>query len=122
MRGKYRTARMERTVPRRRRDCGVSLDCRLPAGDDLRAPHRCSDRNGRSKSEKADACAAQSQAEADDHISKFYRCLLDESRDSAGTYVNRITFSVIRSLATRWSRGVGPAKNGLPRPATTGCR
>jgi hypothetical protein len=30
----------------------------------------------------------------------------------AGTYVNRIKSSAIESLATRWSGGRGPAKNG----------
>jgi hypothetical protein len=45
-----------------------------------------------------------------------------ESRDYAGTYVNRIASSAIKSLATRWSGGRGPAKNGLPPPSTTGRR
>jgi hypothetical protein len=45
-----------------------------------------------------------------------------ESRDQAGTYVNLITSSSTRSLATRRSRGRGPAKNGLPRPSTMGWR
>ena len=44
------------------------------------------------------------------------------SRHQAGTYVNLITSSPIRSLATRRSRGRGPEKNGLPRPNTTGWR
>ena len=43
-----------------------------------------------------------------------------ELRDQAGTYVNLIASSPIRSLATRRSGGRGPAKNGLPRPSTTG--
>jgi hypothetical protein len=43
-------------------------------------------------------------------------------RDQAGTYVNLITFSPIGSLATRRSGDGGLAKNGLPRPSTTGWR
>jgi len=42
--------------------------------------------------------------------------------DQAGTYVNRIASSPTRSLATRRSGDRGPAKNGLPRPSTTGRR
>lgn len=45
-----------------------------------------------------------------------------ELRDQAGTYVNLITSSPIKSLATRRSGGRGPAKNGLPPPSTTGWR
>ncbi len=45
-----------------------------------------------------------------------------ESCDQAGTYVNLITSSPIRSLVARRSGGRGPAKNGLPRPSTTGWR
>jgi hypothetical protein len=41
-------------------------------------------------------------------------------RDQAGTYVNLIASSPIKSLATRRSGGRGPAKNALPRPSTTG--
>ena len=40
--------------------------------------------------------------------------------DHAGTYVNLTTSATIKSLATRRSRGRGPAKNGLPPPSTTG--
>ena len=43
-----------------------------------------------------------------------------ESRDQAGTYVNLITSPPMRSLATRRSRGRGPAKNGWPDPSTMG--
>jgi hypothetical protein len=45
-----------------------------------------------------------------------------KSRDQAGTYVNLITPSPRRSLATRRSGGRGPAKNGVPRPSTMGRR
>jgi hypothetical protein len=45
---------------------------------------------------------------------------LGQSRDQAGTYVNRITPSPINSLSTRRSGGRGPAKNGVPLPSTTG--
>ena len=37
-----------------------------------------------------------------------------DPRDQAGTYVNLITSSPMRSLATRRSRGRGPVKNGWP--------
>src|SRR3982074_3796417 len=43
-----------------------------------------------------------------------------ERHDHAGTYVNLMTSSPMRSLATRRSGGRGPAKNGLPRPSTMG--
>lgn len=46
----------------------------------------------------------------------------DDLRDQAGTYVNLIASSPIKSLDTRRSGGRGPAKNGLPRPSTTGRR
>jgi hypothetical protein len=42
--------------------------------------------------------------------------LSQRKRDYAGTYVNRIRSSAIRSLASRCSGGRGPAKNGLPPP------
>src|SRR5829696_8474288 len=45
---------------------------------------------------------------------------LGELCDQAGTYVSLIASSPIRSLAARRSGGRGPAKNGLPRPSTTG--
>ena len=43
-------------------------------------------------------------------------------RDYAGMYVNLIRSSTMRSLATRWSGGRGPAKNGVPPPSRTGRR
>src|SRR5581483_9596412 len=49
-----------------------------------------------------------------------WRSMPSMTADHAGAYVNRITSWATRSLATRRRRGRGPAKNGLPRPRTTG--
>src|SRR4029453_9647374 len=55
-----------------------------------------------------------------DFDSRLQRFLSGELGDYAGTQVNRITSSPIRSLVIRRSGGRGPAKYGLPGPNNTG--